>query len=94
MNAIVNKASVGSPRALSRLPSLTFSFGRGLQVEAMSKWVAGNEVGAKQAFEVRAKAYWLAAREKLEIDPTPLLAATLKDIFSMIIANDPAKDIG
>ncbi|KAG8214556.1 fructose-bisphosphate aldolase [Butyriboletus roseoflavus] len=62
VNSVVNKAPVGSPISLSRLPILTFSFGRGLQGEAMSKWVRGDEPGAKQAFEARAKACWLAAK--------------------------------
>lgn len=62
MNAVVKKAPVGLPLSLSRLPNLTFSFGRGLQGEAMSKWVKGDEAGAKQAFEARAKACWLAAK--------------------------------
>lgn len=62
MNAVVNNPPAGSLRALSRLPNLTFSFGRGLQGEAMSKWVVADEAGAKQAFEARAKACWLAAK--------------------------------
>ncbi|KAF8555728.1 aldolase [Imleria badia] len=56
VNAVANKAPVGSP--LSRLPNLTFSFGRGLQGQATSKWVRGDETGAKQAFEERL-AGWL-----------------------------------
>ncbi|KIJ17961.1 fructose-bisphosphate aldolase [Paxillus involutus ATCC 200175] len=62
VNMIVNKAPAGSPLSLSRLPNLTFSFGRGLQGDAMRKWVKGDEAGAKQAFEARAKACWLAAK--------------------------------
>ncbi|KAF8133745.1 fructose-bisphosphate aldolase [Boletus edulis] len=62
VNSVVNKAPVGSPLSLSRLPNLTFSFGRGLQGGAMSKWVRDDETGAKQAFEARAKACWLAAK--------------------------------
>ncbi|KAF8442964.1 fructose-bisphosphate aldolase [Boletus edulis BED1] len=65
VNSVVNKAPVGSPLSLSRLPNLTFSFGRGLQGGAMSKWVRDDETGAKQAFEARAKACWLAAKGDL-----------------------------
>ncbi|KAG6377052.1 fructose-bisphosphate aldolase [Boletus reticuloceps] len=65
VNSVVNKAPVGSPLSLSRLPNLTFSFGRGLQGGAMCKWVRDDETGAKQAFEARAKACWLAAKGEL-----------------------------
>ncbi|KAJ8453524.1 hypothetical protein ONZ45_g19684 [Pleurotus djamor] len=60
----VNKAVLDSPEASSvkRLPPLSFSFGRGLQGEAMTRWVAGDEAGAKAAFEVRAKACSQAAK--------------------------------
>ncbi|EIW80996.1 aldolase [Coniophora puteana RWD-64-598 SS2] len=54
--------AAGSHLRLSHLPPLTFSFGRGLQGDAMQKWVKGDEAGAKQAFEVRAKACSTAAR--------------------------------
>ncbi|KAJ8691769.1 hypothetical protein PTI98_011305 [Pleurotus ostreatus] len=49
-----------------RLPPLTFSFGRGLQGDAMSKWVSGDEDGARHAFKARAKACSLAVRGKVE----------------------------
>ncbi|KAI6039309.1 fructose-bisphosphate aldolase [Pisolithus marmoratus] len=62
VNAVVNNAPSGSPLCLSRLPNLSFSFGRGLQGSAMQKWVRGDEAGAKAAFEERAKACFLAAR--------------------------------
>ncbi|KIK93732.1 hypothetical protein PAXRUDRAFT_828671 [Paxillus rubicundulus Ve08.2h10] len=62
VNVAVNKAPAGEPLSLSRLPNLTFSFGRGLQGDAMRKWVKGDEAGAKEAFEARAKACWLAAK--------------------------------
>jgi len=62
VNAVVNKTPADSPLSLSRLPNLSFSFGRGLQGDAMCKWVKGDEGGAKQAFEARAKACWLAAQ--------------------------------
>ncbi|KAG2129117.1 fructose-bisphosphate aldolase [Suillus clintonianus] len=60
VNVVANKAPANSP--LSRLPHLTFSFGRGLQGDAMQKWVKGDETGAQSAFEARAKACWLAAK--------------------------------
>ncbi|KAG1745956.1 fructose-bisphosphate aldolase class-I-domain-containing protein [Suillus paluster] len=53
-----------TPLCLSRLPPLTFSFGRGLQGDAMAKWAKGDEAGAKSVFEARAKAYWLAAKRE------------------------------
>ncbi|KAG0701398.1 fructose-bisphosphate aldolase [Suillus ampliporus] len=62
VNVVANKAPASSPLCLSRLPPLTFSFGRGLQGDAMQKWVKGDELGAKSAFEARAKACWLAAK--------------------------------
>ncbi|KAF9221642.1 aldolase [Gyrodon lividus] len=62
VNVVVDKAPARSPLSLSRLPNLTFSFGRGLQGDAMQKWVRGDEAGAKQAFEARAKACWVAAK--------------------------------
>lgn len=65
VNAIVNGAPSESPLCLSRLPNLSFSFGRGLQGSAMQKWVKGNEAGAKAAFEERAKACFLAARGEM-----------------------------
>ncbi|TIC44241.1 fructose bisphosphate aldolase [Wallemia mellicola] len=38
-----------------RLPPLTFSFGRGLQGDAMEKWTKKDFKGARQAFEKRAQ---------------------------------------
>ncbi|KAG1872425.1 hypothetical protein DFJ58DRAFT_836977 [Suillus subalutaceus] len=40
VNVVANKVLANSP--LSRLPHLTFSFGRGLQSDAMQKWVKGD----------------------------------------------------
>ncbi|KAH7903210.1 fructose-bisphosphate aldolase [Hygrophoropsis aurantiaca] len=48
-----------------RLPPLSFSFGRGLQGDAMVKWVAGDEKGAKDAFEKRAALCSKAAKGEL-----------------------------
>lgn len=62
LNTLVNRASSDAPSALSRLPPLTFSFGRGLQGNAMQKWVKGDEEGAKKAFEERAKVCSAAAK--------------------------------
>ena len=47
--------------AFSRLPPLSFSFGRGLQGGAMRRWVSGDEAGARAVFKDRAKACWEAA---------------------------------
>jgi len=52
-NKLVNTAKDPSPFA--RLPPLTFSFGRGLQGDAMKKWVSGDEEGAREAFRERAR---------------------------------------
>ncbi|KAG6333255.1 hypothetical protein ID866_5836 [Astraeus odoratus] len=62
VNKVVNNAPAGSPLCLSRLPPLSFSYGRGLQGDAMQKWVRGDESGAKAAFKERARACFLAAR--------------------------------
>ncbi|EPQ54593.1 aldolase [Gloeophyllum trabeum ATCC 11539] len=65
LNVLVNASTAPSP--FSRLPPLSFSFGRGLQGDAMKKWVKGDEEGAKKAFEVRAKACYDAARGQLNV---------------------------
>ncbi|TDL18153.1 aldolase [Rickenella mellea] len=44
----------------TRLPPLSFSFGRGLQGDATKRWVEGDEEGAKRAFAERARACWAA----------------------------------
>jgi len=60
LNSLVNSSS--APSCLARLPPLSFSFGRGLQGDAMKKWVKGDEAGAKAAFEGRAKSCHDAAK--------------------------------
>ncbi|TFY57135.1 hypothetical protein EVG20_g8661 [Dentipellis fragilis] len=65
INQVKNAAQ--PPSALTRLPPLTFSFGRGLQGDAMQKWVQGDEEGARRAFEERAKICWSAAKGELVI---------------------------
>jgi fructose-bisphosphate aldolase class I len=60
------KNTAGPTVALARLPTLTFSFGRGLQGDAMTKWAAGDETGAKEAFARRAKVCFDAARGELK----------------------------
>ncbi|THH15845.1 hypothetical protein EW146_g4697 [Bondarzewia mesenterica] len=65
INQIVNSAK--PPSAFARLPPLTFSFGRGLQGDAMQKWVRGDEKGAKEVFEERAKVCWGAAQGQLQL---------------------------
>lgn len=65
VNEVVNSAK--PPSALARLPPLTFSFGRGLQGDAMQKWVRGDENGAKQAFEERARVCSSAAKGELKV---------------------------
>lgn len=63
LNALVNSSA--APSALTRLPPLTFSFGRGLQGDAMQKWVTGDEAGAKKSFEERASVCSAAAKGSL-----------------------------
>ncbi|KAI0322007.1 fructose-bisphosphate aldolase [Amylostereum chailletii] len=65
VNDVKNKAQ--APSALTRLPPLTFSFGRGLQGDAMEKWVQGDQDGAKQAFAKRAQTLFGAARGELKV---------------------------
>lgn len=60
LNALVNAAEPES--ALKRLPPLTFSFGRGLQGDAMKLWVLGDSQGARDAFEKRAAVCYAAGR--------------------------------
>ncbi|KAF5345526.1 hypothetical protein D9758_012012 [Tetrapyrgos nigripes] len=49
VNALVNKAGPSSP--FSRLPPLSFSYGRALQGEAMKHWVRGDTQAMKNAFD-------------------------------------------
>lgn len=46
---------------------MTFSFGRGLQGDAMRRWAAGDEAGACTAFKERAKVCSAAARGALDL---------------------------
>ncbi|KAG6847305.1 hypothetical protein H0H93_008929, partial [Arthromyces matolae] len=64
VNKLVNAA--GPESALSRLPPLTFSFGRALQGDAAKLWVKGDEEGMKESFDVWARACWLAAQGKTD----------------------------
>jgi fructose-bisphosphate aldolase class I len=57
VNELANKSPV-----FSRLPRLSFSYGRALQGEALKHWVTGDEQGAKIAFEKQSKAYFHAAK--------------------------------
>ncbi|KAF8585101.1 aldolase [Ramaria rubella] len=60
LNKLVDSADV--PNAVRRLPPLSFSFGRGLQGDAMKRWVRGDSQGAKDAFEHRASVCYAAAK--------------------------------
>ncbi|KAL5512660.1 hypothetical protein ACEPAG_2926 [Sanghuangporus baumii] len=65
VNEVVDKARTNAnaqPSPYSRLPPLSFSFGRGLQGDAMLRWVRGDEKGACEAFKARAKECWKAAK--------------------------------
>lgn len=52
LNKLVDSADASN--SIKRLPPLSFSFGRGLQGDAMKRWVQGDNQGAKDAFEKRA----------------------------------------
>lgn len=52
LNKLVDSVEPQNP--IKRLPPLSFSFGRGLQGDAMKLWAKGDPKGAKEAFEKRA----------------------------------------
>lgn len=60
VNALVNSSSPTSP--FSRLPALSFSFGRALQGEAMMHWTRGDVEATKEAFEKWSRTCWNAAK--------------------------------
>ncbi|KIJ53500.1 hypothetical protein M422DRAFT_222165 [Sphaerobolus stellatus SS14] len=60
LNSLVDSAN--SQSAFKRLPPLSFSFGRGLQGDAMKLWVKGDSKGAKEAFEKRAAVCYAATQ--------------------------------
>jgi fructose-bisphosphate aldolase class I len=60
LNALVNTSQAPSPFA--RLPSLTFSFGRALQGDALKEWVKGNEEQTKELLQKWSKICWQSAR--------------------------------
>lgn len=57
LNRLANSSSV-----FSRLPRLSFSYGRALQGEALKHWVTGDEEGARKAFQKWTKACFRAAK--------------------------------
>ncbi|KAF9267313.1 aldolase [Marasmius fiardii PR-910] len=63
LNKLVKASPSTSP--FSRLPSLSFSYGRALQGEAIKHWVQGNEAGMKESLHRAAKGCWLAAQGEL-----------------------------
>ncbi|KAF5360335.1 hypothetical protein D9756_004806 [Leucocoprinus leucothites] len=60
LNALVNSSQAPSPFA--RLPSLTFSFGRALQGDALKEWVKGNEEQTKVLLQKWSQVCWRSAR--------------------------------
>ena len=62
LNSDLESKAEPTDYAYARLPPLTFSFGRGLQGDAMTKWVKQDEKGACEAFQERAKVCWSAVR--------------------------------
>ncbi|RDB17805.1 Fructose-bisphosphate aldolase [Hypsizygus marmoreus] len=63
VNALVNSASETSP--FSRLPPLSFSFGRALQGDAMKHWVKGDNKAMEEAFQKWSKSCSLAAKGEI-----------------------------
>lgn len=60
LNALISAAPSNSP--FTRLPVLTFSYGRTLDGDAMKYWVKGDEEGMKTAIIKWSKTCWHAAR--------------------------------
>lgn len=60
VNALVNSSKPPSP--FTRLPSLTFSFGRALQGDALKEWVKGNEEQTKALLQKWSKVCWESTR--------------------------------
>ncbi|KAL0581158.1 hypothetical protein V5O48_000848 [Marasmius crinis-equi] len=63
VNKLVNSSPPTSP--FSRLPPLSFSYGRALQGEAIQKWVNGDVAAMKSSLEHAAKGCWQAAKGEL-----------------------------
>jgi fructose-bisphosphate aldolase, class I len=62
LNALINESPAPSP--FSRLPALTYSFGRALQQEAMEHYVNKDETKVKEAYAKWSKVCGLAAQGK------------------------------
>ncbi|KAF9069810.1 fructose-bisphosphate aldolase [Rhodocollybia butyracea] len=60
VNALINTSSPASP--FSRLPPLTFSYGRAIQGEAIKHWVKGEKDLMKASLEQSCRGCWKAAR--------------------------------
>ncbi|KAG7088300.1 hypothetical protein E1B28_012310 [Marasmius oreades] len=63
LNKLVNASPRSSP--FSRLPPLSFSYGRALQGEAIRHWVKGDREAMKESLLRAAKGCWLAAKGEL-----------------------------
>ncbi|KAF7768136.1 hypothetical protein Agabi119p4_7379 [Agaricus bisporus var. burnettii] len=63
VNALVNRSQPPSPFA--RLPSLTFSFGRALQGDALKEWVKGNDQEAKGLLQKWSRVCWQSTNGNL-----------------------------
>jgi len=66
LNALVNSSPPSSP--FSRLPPLSFSFGRALQGEALKYWVKGDHQAMKDSLDIMSKACWQAAKGEIVHD--------------------------
>ncbi|KAF9454796.1 aldolase [Macrolepiota fuliginosa MF-IS2] len=59
LNALINSSK--PPSLFSRLPPLTFSFGRALQGDALKEWVKGNENETRSLLQKWSKVCWQSA---------------------------------
>jgi len=60
LNNLVNKSPPRSP--FSRLPPLSFSYGRAMQQDALRLWVRGDEAGAQQSLQRMSQACFRAVK--------------------------------
>jgi len=64
LNNLVNKSPPRSP--FSRLPPLSFSYGRAMQQDAIRLWVRGDEAGAQQSLQRMSQACFRAVKGEAE----------------------------
>lgn len=64
LNILVNNSPAPSP--FSRLPPLSFSFGRAMQKDAMRLWMHGDDEAAKRALEGMSQGCYRAVKGNAE----------------------------